>query len=66
MPFIESSPLYPLTLYFQGWSSEEYMHFETALAQAAHSRHGIEYPGDYRKLLGEAFDKTLRRVLEIG
>ena len=37
MPFTVSSPLYPLTLYFQGGPSEEYMHFETALAQAARS-----------------------------
>jgi hypothetical protein len=65
MPFTVSSPLYPLTLYFQGGPSEEYMHFETALAQAARSRHGIKYPGDYRKPLGEAFDKTLHRVLDI-
>jgi len=66
VPLTESSPLYPLTLYFQGGPSEEYMHFETALAQAARARHGIEYPGDYRKLLGEAFDKTLRRALGVG
>jgi hypothetical protein len=66
VPLTESSPLYPLTLYFQGRPSEEYMHFETALAQASRTCYGIEYPGEYRKLLGEAYDKTLRRVLDIG
>jgi thioester reductase-like protein len=66
VPLAESSPLYPLTLYFQGPPSEEYMHFDTALAQTARARHGIDYPTDYRRLLGDAFDKSLRAALGIA
>lgn len=63
VPLAESSPLYPLTLYFQDNPSEEIMHFETALGQAELVRHNIEYPRDYRQLLTDAFDKTLRGAL---
>lgn len=63
VPLVESNPLYPLTLYFQDDPSEEIMHFETALGQAELARHGIDYPKDYRKLLSDAFDKTLRGAL---
>ena len=65
-PLAESSPLYPLTLYFQDNPSEEIMHFETALGQAELMRHGIEYPKDYSELLRNAFDKTLRGALGLG
>lgn len=63
VPLSESTPLYPLTLYFQDNPSEEIMHFETALGQAELERHNIHYPKEYRKLLGDAFDKTLRGAL---
>lgn len=65
-PLVEGSPLYPLTLYFQGEPGEEYMHFNTRLAQAARERLGIAYPDDYRKLLRDAFDKTLRAALGVA
>jgi len=65
-PLAESSPLYPLTLYFQDNPSEEIMHFETALGQAELMRHGIEYPKDYSELLRNAFDKTLRGALGLA
>lgn len=65
-PLGESNPLYPLTLYFQNRPSEEIMHFETALGQAELARHDIRYPKSYRKLLYDAFDKTLRGAFGIG
>ena len=65
-PLTESSPLFPLTLYFQDEPAEEIMHFETSLGQAALARHKIAYPKDYKKLLADAFDKTLRGALGIN
>ncbi len=65
-PLNESNPLYPLTLYFQDDPSDEIMHFETAFGQAELARHGIKYPNGYRKLLHDAFDKTLRGAFGIG
>lgn len=64
-PLNETSPLYPLTLYFQDSPEKEILHFDTALAQSELSRHNIEYSGDYQKLLTGVFDKTLRVALGI-
>ncbi len=65
-PLTETSPLYPLTLYFQDSPEKEILHFDTALGQSELSRHNIVYPGDYQKLLAGAFDKTLRAMLGIN
>lgn len=65
VPLAEANPLYPLTLYFQDNPSEEIMHFETTLGQAELARHGIKYTSGYRRLLGDAYEKTLRGAFEM-
>ena len=64
-PLRETSPLYPLTLYFQDTPGKEILHFQTKLAQQALQGYGISYPDDYKQLLTTLFDKTLRTVLEL-
>lgn len=65
VPLKETSPLYPLTLYFQDNQDKEIVRFQTALAQSELSRRDIAYAGDYEKLLAGVFDKTLRAALGI-
>ncbi|MBK5967598.1 MULTISPECIES: amino acid adenylation domain-containing SDR family oxidoreductase [Thiorhodovibrio] len=62
-PLRETDPLYPLTLYFQGGPTEEIQHFETRQAQARLGPLGVEFPSDYRELLRNAFDRTLRGAM---
>lgn len=62
-PLKEGDPLYPLTLYFQGGPTEEIQHFETRAAQARLGALGVGFPGDYRALLRDAFDRTLRGAM---
>jgi amino acid adenylation domain-containing protein/thioester reductase-like protein len=65
-PLRESSPLYPLTLYFQGTPSKEIMHFDTSRGQEELASHGVTYSSDYSELLRDAFDKTLRGALGLS
>ncbi len=65
-PLKEDSPLYPLTLYFQEGPGKEIFRFETAKTQSELLRLGVTYPKDYRSLLKDVFDKTLKNAFGIG
>jgi thioester reductase-like protein len=65
-PLKETSPLFPLTLYFQDEASEELVHFDTSLTQEALHKNGVYFDDDYKVLLGDAFSKTFNEVLHIS
>lgn len=62
-PLTKSSPLYPLTLYFQEGASQEFSYFETVKGQKELGKYAISFPDDYSLLLKDAFKKTLRQAL---
>ena len=65
-PLKETSPLFPLSLYFQDEASEELVHFDTSLTQKALHKNGVHFDDDYNVLLGNAFNKTFNEVLHLS
>ncbi|WP_321779479.1 amino acid adenylation domain-containing protein [Sulfurimonas sp.] len=65
VPLKETSPLFPLRLYFQDDASEELMHFDTSLAQSELKKYDVHFDDNYEELLGNAFDKTFNKALNI-
>ena len=65
-PLKETSPLFPLSLYFQDDVSEELMQFDTSLTQKALHKNGVYFDDNYEELLGNAFSKTFNKVLNIS
>jgi len=61
----ETSPLFPLKLYFQDEASEELVKFDTSLTQIELKQHGVLFDNNYKELLNNAFDKTFNKALNI-